>query len=273
MDEIVRVLVLGVVQGLTEFIPVSSSGHLILVPALFKWPDQGLAFDVGLHAGTLLAVLAYFRRDWFRMLGSVLADARKRTGVSEFAADTRLFAMLVVASVPVAIVGLLLHDWIEENTREPWIVAITLIMFGGTLLAADRMVERRTDSATLPWAQAVFVGLAQTFALMPGVSRAGASISAARATGLSRQESARFAFLLGTPAIAGGTLLTFSDFLDSSSQEVDELAVGFVTSAVVGWVAVAFLMRFLQSRSYAPFVFYRWGVAALTLAIAGLRVA
>ena len=274
MDDLIRALILGVVQGLTEFIPVSSSGHLILVPALFRWPDQGLAFDVGLHAGTLVAVLAYFRNDWIRMLRSVISDAtRGLDGVREYAPETRLFGMLVLASIPVAVIGLLFQEWVEENTREPWLVAVMLFLFGATLFVADRLEEKRSDASTLPWGSAMLIGIAQAFALLPGVSRAGVSITAARATGLSRRESARFAFLLGTPAIGGGTLLTTSDFLNASSRDLGELAVGFVTSAIVGWFAVAFLMRFLQSRSYLSFVFYRWGVAAVTLAIAGLRVA
>jgi undecaprenyl-diphosphatase len=274
VDELLRALILGIVQGLTEFIPVSSSGHLILVPALFRWPDQGLAFDVGLHAGTLLAVLAYFRADWLRILRSLVADASRGVAAfGEHSPETRLFAMLVVASLPVAIVGFALRGWFEDNVREPWAVAVMLIVFGAALLAADRLPERRSDASKLPWGHALFVGVAQTFALIPGVSRSGVTISAARAAGLSRQESARFSFMLGTPAIAGGALLATADFLGASSQDLGELIVGFVTSAVVGWLAVAFLMRFLQSRSYASFVLYRWGVAVVTLAIAGLRVA
>ena len=274
VDDLLRAIILGIVQGLTEFIPVSSSGHLILVPALFKWPDQGLAFDVGLHAGTLLAVVGYFWADWMRMARSVLSDASRGVGgLRAHGPDTRLFAMLVVASIPVAVVGLLFDDWVEANVREPWIVAIMLIVFGATLLAADRMAERYDDSSAFPWANALFVGVAQTCALVPGVSRSGATIAAGRAVGLNRPESARFAFLLGTPAIAGGALFKATDFLDSSSRDLGDLAAGFVTSMVVGWLAVAFLMRFVQARSYAPFVYYRWGVAALTLLIAAFRVA
>ena len=272
--DILRAIVLGIVQGLTEFLPVSSSGHLILIPRLFNWPDQGLSFDVGLHVGTLIAILAYFWRDWLTMASGVLGDLRENgAAVRSYGFQSRLFGLIALGSVPAAVVGFLFNGWIEENVRQPWIIAITMAVVGGVMLLAERVSKRERTMEALGVRDAILIGLAQACALVPGVSRSGATMSVALFRDFDRATAARFAFLLGTPAFVGAALLKANDFVGEDSQALGELAIGLATSAVVGLLVIHFLMRYLRTRSLAPFVYYRWGVAVLTLVIAGIRVA
>ncbi|MEJ5222737.1 MAG: undecaprenyl-diphosphate phosphatase, partial [Tepidiforma sp.] len=167
--DLVRAVILGIVQGVAEFLPISSSGHLILVPALFGWEDQGLAFDVGLHGGTLLALLAYFWRDWYVMFRTGLADlARHGARVSAWRTDTRLLWLLAIGSVPAAVAGLLFDDWIEAHVRQPWLVAIMLALMGTVMLAADSLAPKRRPMASVGILDAVVIGVGQAFALIPG---------------------------------------------------------------------------------------------------------
>lgn len=273
MEDLLEAAILGTVQGLTEFLPVSSSGHLILVPRLFGWEDRGLAFDVGLHLGTLLALLGYFWRDWLRMARAAWADVSTRGGaVAGYSADSRLLLYIVAGSVPAGVVGLLFADWIEENARQPWLVAITLTAAGIVILAADRLSRRERTLEGVTLRDALVIGVAQASALIPGVSRSGATISAGLFLHFSRDSAARFAFLLGTPAFVGAALVTFADLGGSESLQYDELAAGFVTSALVGLAAIHGLLRFLRTQTLLPFVYYRFAVAALTLAIGAVRV-
>lgn len=271
--DFVRAVVLGIVQGLTEFLPVSSSGHLILVPALFRWPDQGLAFDVALHAGTLIALLGYFWREWLGMAAALRADLRhRRFAWRSLSPQSRLFLLIVVGTVPAGVAGLLLNDWIEAHVRQPWLVACTLGAFGAVMLLVDRRTVGRRDAQVLGIGAAFFIGCGQALALIPGVSRSGATITAALVMGLRRDEAARFAFLLGTPAFAGAFLLEARDLPQAEGGLLVPL-VGMVVATLVGAAAIAWLLRFLRTRSLAPFVYYRWLVAALTLLIGALRVA
>lgn len=272
--DLLRAAILGVVQGLTEFIPVSSSGHLILVPALFGWDDQGLAFDVGLHLGTLVALLAYFWRDWLGMGRTTLRD------VAEFGSrwrsyhqQTRLLGALVLGSVPVAIVGLIFGDWIEDNVRQAWVVATGLAVAGTVMLVVDRLGKHTRTMEEWGIRDALLVGCAQALALMPGVSRSGSTITAGVFLDFRRDAAARFAFLLGTPAIIGAALLKGADLGREWRDDFGVLAVGFLSSAIVGFAVIHFLLRFLRVRSLQVFVYYRYAVAALTLLIAGIRVA
>lgn len=272
IDDFLRAIVLGTVQGLTEFLPISSSGHLILVPRLLGWDDQGLAFDVGLHLGTLVALLVYFWRDWIRMITSFLGDALvERLRVSAYRPDSRLFLYIAAGSVPAAIVGFLFADWIEENVRQAWLVAITLAAVGAIMLIADRTSRRDRDIGTLGLRDAVIIGVAQACALIPGVSRSGATISAGLFLRFQRDDAARFAFLLGTPAFFGAAILKFGD-MTGDEVELDMLAVGFASSSLVGLAAIHGLLRYLRTRDLRPFVAYRFAVAALTLGIAAIRL-
>lgn len=272
--DLVRAIILGIVQGLTEFLPISSSGHLILIPRLFNWPDQGQAFDVALHVGTLTAILAYFWRDWWRMATTGLADVtRHGPKVKAWRQDSRMLLWIAAGSVPAAIVGFTLNDWFEENVREPWLIAITLSAAGVVLLLAERLgrKERGLDSITL--VDGVLLGCAQAFALVPGVSRSGITLSAGMFRGLDRDAATRFAFLLGTPAFVGAALLKLPDLAAESNREWLAVGIGVVTSAAVGLATIHYLLKFIRTQSLMPFVVYRFGLAALTLIIAGIRVA
>jgi undecaprenyl-diphosphatase len=272
--DLVRAAILGIVQALSEFLPISSSGHLILIPALFRWPDQGLAFDVGLHVGTLLALLLYFWRAWLGMITATLRDLPAHgLRIREHSRESQLLWLIALGSIPAAIVGLLFNSWIEDNVRQAWIVALALAGVGVILLLAERRGKRSRALHSLGVADAVIIGLAQACALLPGVSRSGATISAGLFRDLERDDAARFAFLLGTPAFVGAALLKAKDLSGQSGREFAGLGIGFACSAVVGFIVIHLLMRYLRTRSLAPFVYYRWGVAALTLIIAGIRVA
>jgi undecaprenyl-diphosphatase len=272
--DLVRSVVLGIVQGLTEFLPVSSSGHLVLIPALFGWDDQGLAFDVGLHGGTLLALLAYFWRDWYVMFRTGLADlARHGARVSHWRTDTRLLWLLALGSLPAGVVGLLFNDWIEAHVRQPWLVAIMLALMGTVMLLADRLAANRRPIATVGMTDALIIGVGQALALVPGVSRSGATVTAGLARGLRREDAVRFAFLLGTPAFVGALLLKSADLAALSGTEARDMLVGFATSAIVGFVAIHFLLRWVRTRSLLVFVLYRYAVAILALAIGAYRIA
>lgn len=274
VEDLLRAAVLGTVQGITEFLPISSSGHLILVPALFRWPDQGLAFDVGLHLGTLLALLIYFWRDWQKMVTSGLADFWcHQFHMRSYRPESRLIWLLALGSVPAAVVGFLLNNWIEENVRQAWLVAVMLAIVATILLLADRLGRRTRTVGDIGVFDAVLVGCAQACALIPGVSRSGATMSMALFRDFSRNDAARFAFLLGTPAFVGAALLKAKDLSGDAAHEFDQMAVGFVFSAIVGLAAIHLLLRYLRTRSLVPFVLYRYGVAVITLVIAGIRVA
>lgn len=264
--ELLQAIILGIVQGLTEFIPVSSSGHLVLVPAFFGWDDQGLAFDVGLHVGTMVAVIGYFWRDWWRMATSSLGDLGSGALIRlQPRRDTQMLLLLAVGTIPAGIVALLFDDWIEANLREPWLVAVALAVAGTVMLVAERLgrMDRAMEGVGLR--DVVVIGLAQACALFPGVSRSGATISAGLAVGLRRDDAARFTFLLGTPAFAGAALLKAFDLGGEDSPNLWFLAAGMVTSGVVGFAAIHYLLRFLRTRTLVPFVIYRYVLAAVTL--------
>ncbi|HET7874189.1 MAG TPA: undecaprenyl-diphosphate phosphatase [Methylomirabilota bacterium] len=255
-----QAVVLGVVQGLTEFLPVSSSGHLILVPHVFGWPDQGLAFDAAMHLGTLAALFAYFRRELRDLLTGVLS---RQVGL-----------VIVAASVPALAVGWLLNKWIEANLRGALIVAFSTAFWGVVMWIADRTARQPAPAAGDPlervgWARALAIGCAQTLALIPGTSRSGITITAGLFAGLERSTAARFSFLLGIPvtAAAGGykALGLFRHGLGST--EGGPLLVAIVAAFVSGWLAVWFLVGYLQRRSLLPFVVYRLILAAVIVGV------
>jgi undecaprenyl-diphosphatase len=250
--------VLGLVQGLTEFLPVSSSGHLILVPRLLGWPDQGLAFDAAIHLGTLLALLVYFHAELRGMLRG---------------ADRRLALLLLFATVPAGAAGLVFERLIEARLRSPFVVAASLIVWAFVMAAADRRAARRlratASESQVGWGPGMAVGVAQALALIPGTSRSGITITAGLFAGMNRPTAARFAFLLSIPitAVAGGhkLLALLGSGLDPALA--GSLAVGLVASFAAGLLAVWLLVRFLQRRTLWPFVVYR---CALGLVILGL---
>lgn len=269
----VQALILGMVQGLTEFIPVSSSAHLVLVPALAGWERHGLAFDVALHLGTLAALILYYRQDLFSMLRSLTA----RTPSAERDGYRRLIMLLGVASVPVAVVGLTLDDAVESLFAAPVATAWLLLVTASVLVGGERLHRRHLaretsgDPALMPAAadevfdparerlglrQVVLVGVAQSFALLPGLSRSGLSISAGIAVGMSRPAATRFAFLLGLPAIAGAAVVQVPRVDDLDRISTVELLVGVSSAAVFGYLAIALLVRLVSRTGIDRFAWY-----------------
>jgi undecaprenyl-diphosphatase len=263
VEDILRAIVLGIVQGLTEFLPISSSGHLIVVRDLFGWEfTDDLTFDVALHLGTTAAVAAYFWREWLSMARSVLSRVflRERTIASESVYDTHLLLLVILGSVPVAVIGLAFESTIEDEFRSrPVLIGAMLVAFGLVLFLAERLSRRERSLGDARWPDALVIGAAQSLALIPGVSRSGITITAALGRRFTRQEAARFSFLLSTPAIAGAGLLKLGDALRDGTlgDELDIIIAGAVVSAVAGWLSIGLLMRLVQSRSYVPFVAYR----------------
>jgi len=271
MDTVLQALIMGIVQGLTEFLPVSSSGHLILVPYLFGWDDAfitSLAFSVMLHLGTLVALLVYFRGDWLRLIPAGLAAVRDRSLDGD--PDRRLAWLLVAATIPAAIVGFLFSDVIESGIREPALVAVTLIVGGLILWLADGIgaESREVEDVTFPIATGI--GVAQALALIPGISRSGISISAGRLSGLGRPAAARFAFLMATPITFGAIIFEARKLLTGESgvqPQVMPLVVGMLASLVAGFAAIHFMLRYLRTRSLRIFVWYRFALAAIVIAV------
>jgi undecaprenyl-diphosphatase len=252
--EYLRPIVLAVIQGLTEFLPISSSAHLILVPHVLGWEDQGLAFDVVVHLGTLAAVLWYFHRDlpplWHGWWRSIIRR--------ELTPDGRLVWAVLFATIPAGLTGLLFTGTIETNLRSPLVIATTTIAFGMLLWVADRYGRRWRDEHTISWRDVVIIGLAQTLALIPGVSRSGVTITAALALGLDRVASARFSFLLSIPVIVlAGGLETLK--LLQAPVAIDWVALGLATAcaAASAYLCVCLFIGWLTRHSMAPFVAYR----------------
>jgi undecaprenyl-diphosphatase len=246
MVQQVQALVLGTVQGLTEFLPVSSSAHLVLVPWLLRWRDEGLAFDVALHLGTLLALLIYYWRYWLAMGASLVNGDR---------AKQRLLWLLVIASIPGAIIGLIFEKQAETVFRSPLLIAAALALLGIALWLFDRIEPQRRSMEEMTYLDALLIGLSQAFAIVPGVSRSGSTITVARIVRLKREDAANFSFLMATPIIAGAGLVEGRHLLANGIQS--SVWIGFAAAAVFGLIAIAALIRFVRTRSYEAFAWYR----------------
>ena len=260
MISLFQAIVLGAVQGLTEFLPVSSSAHLILVPWLLNWPDPGLAFDVALHLGTLLALLIYYWHDWFEMGASVFTGER---------APRRLLLLIVVASIPGAIIGLAFEKQAETIFRSPILISFTLAAMGIVLWIADRVGSQRRRISEFTLLDALLIGLSQALAIVPGVSRAGATITTARLLSVERQDAANFSFLMATPIIAGAGLVEARKLIHTGLDA--QVGWGFVASAAFGLIAIGGLIRFVKTRTYQPFAWYRVAVAVFVNLVALAR--
>jgi undecaprenyl-diphosphatase len=252
-----RALALGILQGLGEFLPISSSGHLIVVPWLLGWPEHSLAFDVALHVGTLVAVIGAFFGDWLRLFASAGRGLLKGNPFAE--PDGRLLGLLALASIPGAVAGLLLEKWADTVLRSPVLVAGAMAVMGAVLLAADRIGGQKTDGVTVR--DALLVGLSQAAAIVPGVSRSGATISMARALGYRREEAARFSFLLATPITFGAAAVKIPKLL-VAGVEMGPILVGIAAAAVFGLLSIRGLLSYVRTKDYAPFSYYRFLFAA-----------
>ena len=269
MDQILQALVMGIVQGLTEFLPISSSGHLILVPYLFGWTDpflDSLAFSVVLHGGTLVALLVYFREDWLRLIPAGLAVLRDRSFNDD--TDRRVAWLIVASTVPAAVIAVFLNDIIEKNVREVGLVALMLVIAAVVLWLADRWGPRTHTIERLTFRGAIGIGTAQALALIPGVSRSGISISAGLFAGLDRSDAVRYSFLMATPITALAVAYELFKLVrgDVGAVEVGPLLVGVVAAFVSGMLAIAVLLRYVRTRSFTVFVVYRIVLAAAVLA-------
>ena len=257
-----QIVVLAVVQGLTEFLPISSSGHLVLVPYLVAWTDQGLAFDVAVHFGSLVAVCVFFRED---ILGLLRGSVRILGGDID-SPQSYMAIAIALGTIPAAAAGLLFASWIEANLRVPSIIVYTLAGYGILMALADRFARRDKGIAEVRIRDALIIGVAQALALVPGTSRSGVTITAGRLLGFERQDAARFSFLLSAPVILLATVYKGAELvLGDAAVAWGELALGVVVSAIVAYLSIEFFMRFVSRIGLAPFAIYRLALAGLIL--------
>jgi undecaprenyl-diphosphatase len=245
-------IILGAVQGLTEFLPVSSTAHLIIIPKLLGWEDPGLTFDVALHLGTLVALLVYFRAEWIRLITSGVAYISGRS-------KDPLFFYIIVATIPGGLAGLLFEKRADRDLRDLRIVAAALVLLALVLVIAELKGRKRKDLSQISLSDAIVVGSAQALAIVPGVSRSGVTITAGLFRQMKREAAARFSFFLSTPLIAGAAVKKMLDVAKEGlpSSEVAPFITGIVVSAIVGYAAIKILLRYLQSHSTFVFVYYR----------------
>ncbi len=267
-------IVLGFVQGLTEFLPISSSGHLVLVPRMLGWEPHPLSFDVALHLGTMLALLVYFGRDFVRLARHGVADALiHRHRLRDWSSFGRLALLVVVGSVPAVIVGGLFNDLIEQRTRDTRLVIALLAGFGLLMLAAERWAKQASGVERLDTRWALLIGAAQALALAPGVSRSGTTIAAGMFAGLSRAAAARFSFLLAAPIVVAASLKELPNLRTAAAEGVSPAALvaGIIVSFAVGLLAVDLLLRYVAVRPLYVFVWYRLAFAGVALLVLQLR--
>ncbi len=262
-----QIVVLALVQGLTEFLPISSSAHLVLPALLTDWPDQGLAFDVGVHFGTLIAVVTYFRVDLLHMAQGVLTYPAHR----QYSEDIDLILRLALATLPVVVLGFLSKDYVEAHLRTVPVIAAATILFALLLWYADRSPpqDRGSGQGAVPgWAQAAFIGCMQVLALIPGTSRSGITITAALLVGLSRTRAARFSFLLSIPTISGAQLLLTLDLLQAENQQQWlDLVSGAVIAGVAAYLCIHYFIALVERTGMLPYVIYRLLLGAVLLGI------
>jgi undecaprenyl-diphosphatase len=261
-----QAIVLGVIQGLSEFLPISSSAHLALAPWLFGWQDPGLAFDVALHLGTLIALVWFFWQEWMtlaRAFGRMIVRRRIETD------SERRVLWVVIATIPGGIAGYLLQDYAKTIFRSPALIGTMLIVMGVILWAVDRAAAQGRPIDSMAWKDAILIGVAQMFAIIPGVSRSGSTITAGRALGFSREAAAVFSFLLSLPIITAAVLFEGRHAIADGISA--PLIAGVIASAVSGWLAISVLLKFVARHSYGVFAAYRLVIGALVLAVAAFR--
>jgi len=275
---ILQAIILGIVQGLTEFLPISSSGHLILVPWLFNWhflldnPDLNKTFDVALHLGTFVAVLIYFWREVVRLITAWVRSIGRRS-LNE--PEAKLAWLLLVSTIPAAILGVAFESFIEDRLGKPWIIAVMMIVFALVMYAVDHLARLDRKLEALTWTDSILIGIAQAFALCPGVSRSGITMMTGLALRLDRESAARYSFLLSIPVIGGAAAYKAVEIAKNGlpSGTAMPFAVGIVSAAISGMVAIWFVLAYLKRHNFNIFVIYRIivGVAILILIVAGVR--
>jgi undecaprenyl-diphosphatase len=269
---IFEVILLGIVQGLTEFLPISSTAHLVVIPRLFGWPDPGLAYDIALHVGTLAAVLIYFFRDWVQILAQGFGIRHGRD--EELKHNHMLLWLLAIGTIPVGIAGLLFGKQAETVWRSPYVIGVMLILVGILMGYAEKVGQRVRDLSSLNLPDTLGIGLAQALAVVPGTSRSGATISAGLFRNLTREGAARFSFLLSTPAIALAAAKAVYEIHKQGGLHAllgTNFLVGVSVSALTGCAVIAWFLRYLRRSSLRPFVYYRIIFGIMVLALAFVR--
>ena len=268
-----QAFILGVLQGATEFLPVSSSGHLVLVPWLLNWTASSLAFDAVVHWGTAVAVIAYFWRNWVTLASAFIKATILKS--PDHKSGARMVWFILLGTIPAALLGYLLDDFFEAMFGRPTVAAGFLLVTATLLAASERMGRRERDLDTLDWLDALLIGLAQALAIFPGISRSGSTIATGLARGLRRESAAQFSFLIATPVILGAGLLKVLDLAQAGglAAQAPALVVGFVTAGAVGLGCIHFLMHYLQRRSLYPFAIYCAAAGIICLIVAFARAA
>ena len=261
-----QAIVMGVIQGLSEFLPISSSAHLALTPWILGWPAPGLAFDVALHLGTLIALVWFFWQEWITLAKAFFSILKKRKLETE---SERRVAFVVVATIPGALAGYLLQDYAKTIFRTPALTGTMLIVMGVLLWLVDRSAKQDRGITTMTWRDAIIVGLAQMFAIVPGVSRSGSTITAGRAVGMTREAAAVFSFLLSLPIITAAVVFEGRHAIENGITM--PIVAGVIASAVSGWLAISVLLKFISRNSYGVFALYRLVIGVGVLALAFYR--
>jgi len=258
MIDVIQSMIIGGVQGISEFLPISSSGHLVLIPYVFTWDYQGLSFDIALHFGTMIAIIAYFWRDWL----SIISAAFKREN-AESSYPKNLLWQIIIASIPAALIGFFLENYVETYLHSPVLISFDLIVFGIILWLVDKYFKSDKKIKNISFGQSFLVGCAQAIALIPGVSRSGITMTAGRSMGLTKKDAARFSFLLATPAMFGAFLLSFEDI---SSKDLNSVFLfGVLSSTIFGFFAIKYLLKYLEKGNFSVFVWYRVIIALIVM--------
>ena len=261
---ILQAAILGLAQGLGEFLPISSSAHLVLIPWLLRWTDPGLTFDVALHFGTLVAVVIYFWKDWWELIIKGFTDVRSVKG--------RLFWYLVAATVPGAIGGFLLEKKAETLFRSPMLIAMMLILMGILLYWADRRSSKKTEISHMTFGTSLLIGISQVLAIIPGVSRSGITMTTGLLMGLTREGAVRFSFLLSTPIILGAAMVKLPGIISNPSLITLDFTIGMAVSCITGIASIGFLLRYVRTKDFSPFVWYRFMVGVVVIMITIVRL-
>jgi undecaprenyl-diphosphatase len=259
---IFQAIILGIVQGAGEFLPISSTAHLAIIPYFFHWNDPGLAFDVALHTGTLVALILFFWKDWVEIIKLALASLKvAKYETNSYLNNKNILWLIIVATIPGAIFGFLLESKAETVFRNPLVIALALAVMGVILFAVDKYSKKTKDINNITIKDSILIGISQAVAIIPGVSRSGATITAGLARGMNRVDAARFSFLLSAPIIFGAAALKLPKlFLEGLNLNI---VIGIIFSTLSGYLAIKYLLKFVEKSSYAAFFWYRLGLAAV----------